>query len=99
MKTIDARRKDALQARVAKVVWGLLLITMGALFALDNRGLLNMAPAPFPARNAVDGKPDTRWSSQWSDPQWITVDLGQNLEISRVSLNWEVAYSTSYEIQ
>ncbi|MGV9273863.1 discoidin domain-containing protein [Streptomyces griseosporeus] len=31
---------------------------------------------PFSAQGAVDGNPSTRWSSAFSDPQWIRVDLG-----------------------
>ena len=27
---------------------------------------------------AVDGRSDTRWSSEFSDPQWIAVDLGRS---------------------
>jgi hypothetical protein len=92
-------RRDELQSRVAKVVWGLLFVTMGALFTLDSRGVIDMAPSQFPASNAVDGRPDTRWSSKFSEPQWITVDLGRTEEITRVSLNWEAAYATAYEIQ
>ncbi|MEY9907296.1 hypothetical protein ABIA35_003525 [Catenulispora sp. MAP12-49] len=30
----------------------------------------------YPASNAVDGNSSTRWSSQFSDPQWLQVDLG-----------------------
>ena len=48
---------------------------------------------------AVDGNPGTRWSSQFSDPQWIYVDLGSSQAISRVLLAWEGAYGKSYEIQ
>lgn len=48
---------------------------------------------------AVDGNSSTRWSSQYSDPQWISVDLGSNTAINRVRLNWEAAYGKSYEIQ
>ncbi len=32
--------------------------------------------ATFPASNAVDGNAGTRWSSAFSDPQWLEVDLG-----------------------
>jgi hypothetical protein len=53
----------------------------------------------FPARNAVDGNRSTRWSSEFSDPQWIAVDLGEPVEISRVELVWENAYGRSYTIQ
>ena len=30
--------------------------------------------------NAVDGLPDTRWSSEFSDPQWLAIDLGAPTE-------------------
>ena len=32
--------------------------------------------ASFPASAAVDGNTGTRWSSAFSDPQWLEVDLG-----------------------
>ncbi|MDX6515878.1 MAG: hypothetical protein QOH73_1544, partial [Gaiellaceae bacterium] len=41
----------------------------------------------------------TRWSSAFSDPQWITVDLGATHAISRVVLNWEAAYARAFQIQ
>jgi beta-glucosidase len=47
---------------------------------------------------ALDGRSTTRWSSQFSDPQWIYVDLGGTASISRVVLNWEAAYATAYHI-
>ncbi|OLB77627.1 MAG: hypothetical protein AUI14_15570 [Actinobacteria bacterium 13_2_20CM_2_71_6] len=50
-------------------------------------------------QNAVDGNPGTRWSSAWSDPQWMQVDLGSVQPITRVKLNWEVAYASAYQIQ
>lgn len=31
---------------------------------------------PCTPANAVDGKADTRWAADWSDPQWLQVDLG-----------------------
>ena len=52
-----------------------------------------------PAANAVDGNPGTRWSSAFSDPQWIQVDLGQTAAIDQVTLTWEAAYARSFQIQ
>ena len=49
--------------------------------------------------NAVDGLSDTRWSSEFSDPQWLAVDLGVTTQISRVVLDWETACAQSYVIQ
>ncbi|MGH3879422.1 MAG: ThuA domain-containing protein [Actinophytocola sp.] len=55
--------------------------------------------SPHAGANAVDGNPGTRWSSAFSDPQWITVDLGETRRIERVRLSWEAAYGRAYEIQ
>jgi hypothetical protein len=53
----------------------------------------------FLAPNAVDGNAGTRWSSGFSDPQWLQVDLGATHTISQVVLNWEAAYATAFQIQ
>jgi glucosylceramidase len=55
--------------------------------------------AGTPCASAVDGNTGTRWSSAFSDPQWIYVDLGATHTISRVVLNWEAAYGKSFAIQ
>jgi F5/8 type C domain/Ricin-type beta-trefoil lectin domain len=55
--------------------------------------------AGFPAANAVDGNLGTRWSSAFSDPQWLEVDLGSSQAICQVTLNWENAYATAFQIQ
>lgn len=47
---------------------------------------------------AVDEDVTTRWSSQFSDPQWLTVDLGKSWEISEVLLHWENAHATAYRV-
>lgn len=52
----------------------------------------------YPASYAVDGNDATRWSSDFSDPQWLMVDLGKPEEISRVELDWENAYGLEYHI-
>ncbi len=60
---------------------------------------LTLADETYPAGFAVDGKPDTRWSSRFSDPQWLAVDLGSSQTISRVELTWEAAFANAYSIQ
>ncbi|MDN3354777.1 ricin-type beta-trefoil lectin domain protein [Actinomadura sp. DC4] len=55
--------------------------------------------ASFPAPNAVDGDLGTRWSSAFSDPQWLQVDLGSSRSLCRAILNWENAYGTAFQIQ
>jgi hypothetical protein len=53
----------------------------------------------FPASDATDGNLGTRWSSAWSDPQWLEVDLGSVQPVCQVVLDWEAAYATAFQIQ
>jgi F5/8 type C domain/Beta-1,3-glucanase len=55
--------------------------------------------ATLPASAAVDGNTGTRWSSAFSDPQWLQVDLGSSQSICQVVLQWEAAYATAFQIQ
>ncbi|HET6855718.1 MAG TPA: discoidin domain-containing protein [Streptomyces sp.] len=48
---------------------------------------------------ATDGRSDTRWASDWSDPQSIQVDLGQPTVLRRLQLVWDPAYAKSYAVQ
>lgn len=49
--------------------------------------------------NAVCGAGGNRWSSQFSDPQWIYADLGAERHLSEVVLHWECAYASNYDLQ
>ncbi|HEY6789227.1 MAG TPA: discoidin domain-containing protein, partial [Trebonia sp.] len=53
----------------------------------------------FTAAAATDGNTGTRWSSAFSDPQWLEVDLGSTQSICQVGLDWEAAYATGFQIQ
>jgi hypothetical protein len=55
--------------------------------------------ADVAADKAFDGDAGTRWSSQFSDPQWLSVDLGAGQSICQVVLQWEGAYGRSFQIQ
>jgi endoglucanase Acf2 len=55
--------------------------------------------AGTPARNAVDGDDRTRWSSAFSDPQWITVDLQAPYALKQIILTWENAAAKSYAVE
>ncbi|MFD8513299.1 discoidin domain-containing protein [Streptomyces antimycoticus] len=54
---------------------------------------------PCTPANAVDGKADTRWAADWSDPQWLQVDLGTSTPLTHVQLVWEAAYAKAYTLQ
>jgi hypothetical protein len=109
--TIDARpkRRRALLVSalsVATVLAGYAAFTIGnasAASTLLSQGRTTTASstenAASPASAATDGNTGTRWSSAFSDPQWIQVDLGQTATIDQVVLNWEAAYAKSFQIQ
>ena len=55
--------------------------------------------AGLEAAKAVDGSTSTRWSSVYSSPQWIRVDLGAGTKVGRAVLRWEAAYGKAYQVQ
>ncbi len=61
--------------------------------ASSTQFLTSLTPA-----KAVDGDPTSRWGSTWSDNQWIRVDLGSAITVSRVVLRWESAYGRAYHL-
>lgn len=48
---------------------------------------------------AIDGGAGSRWESEYSDPQWIYVDLGTKEKIETIVLKWEAAHANEYELQ
>ncbi|ADQ45037.1 glycoside hydrolase family 16 [Caldicellulosiruptor kronotskyensis 2002] len=50
---------------------------------------------------AVDGNLNTRWESAYSDPQWITIDLGTVCSINTIEITWYSAnsYAKDFKIQ
>ncbi|MFJ3233871.1 discoidin domain-containing protein [Streptomyces sp. NPDC086787] len=53
----------------------------------------------YAAGRAVDGTRDTRWASDWSDDQWLRIDLGSTHRVGSVTLDWERAYAKSYRVE
>ncbi len=53
----------------------------------------------FPAGAAFDGNPNTRWSSDFTDPQYIYVDLGKRYDLCSIKLIWETALGKDFQIQ
>lgn len=68
--------------------------------ALNNPAIASSTQAGnFNVSNVFDGVSATRWASDWSDPQWIRVDLQDTYAIDKVRLLWETAYGKEYKIQ
>ena len=45
-----------------------------------------------------DGDFNTRWSSEWQDNEYITIDLEQYSFIDHITLHWETAYASQFAI-
>lgn len=57
------------------------------------------SPEAPDAGAVADGSSGSRWSSRYSDAEWVYVDLGSVVSFSTVSLSWETAYASAYKIQ
>ncbi len=68
-------------------------------YAIDKAATASSVDGEHTADLATDGNKKTRWCSAYSDPQWITVDLGEEKLINRVILRWEAAYAKAFSIK
>ncbi len=59
----------------------------------------SLEKAGLEGKNAVDGNFSTRWSSAFSDPQYIIVDLGTVQRLKDIFLYWETAHAKAYQVQ
>ncbi|MWC31042.1 carbohydrate binding domain-containing protein [Paenibacillus sp. MMS18-CY102] len=48
---------------------------------------------------AVDGDITTRWESDHSDPQSISIDMGDSYNVSKIQLDWESSRATAYTLE
>ena len=67
--------------------------------ALNRPGTASSVVGAFGANNAFDSNAQSRWESEYSDPQWIYVDLGNTYNINRVNILWETALGKDYQVQ
>ena len=48
---------------------------------------------------AIDNNTSTRWSSLFTDPQWIMFDMGSTKNITTVVFHWEAANARDYSLE
>jgi hypothetical protein len=73
---------------------------LGNNMALNRSAVSSSNEGPGTAAiNVTDGNMGTRWSSTFSDPEWLYVDLGSVHDIDSVVLYWEGAYAARYVLQ
>ncbi|HEY2694086.1 MAG TPA: beta-N-acetylglucosaminidase domain-containing protein [Pseudonocardiaceae bacterium] len=53
----------------------------------------------FTPDHAIDGDATTRWSSGYTDGEWLQVAFANPQTIGKVVVQWEAAHATAYQIQ
>lgn len=78
-----------------------LVSSSGQNLALNKRAYVSsrQVNSPHSASRAVDGDMATRWSSAFTNDEWMFVDLGAVYDIRQVILTWEKASAKKYIIQ
>jgi len=51
------------------------------------------------AEFAFDADPDTRWSSQFQDAQWLEAYFDRRVEVEQIIIRWEVARAAEYSVE
>ncbi|MFD5074293.1 discoidin domain-containing protein [Streptomyces sp. NPDC058371] len=111
LQTVDFTARTARYVRLncgaRATSWGTSLWTLsvvdssspGTDLALHKTATASTQDSGNPASHATDGNPNSRWSSEYQDDQWIRVDLGSSVSFDRVAVVWEQAYPKTYVIQ
>jgi beta-glucosidase len=81
-------------AKVATVAAGA-SISSGANLALRKSATASSGAG----QSATDGDATTRWESDRTDPQSLTIDLGKPSWITGVTIKWEAAYARAYTLE
>lgn len=83
--------------------WLLMLLLIGSSPLLAQNLALNKtataSSAKQPAAYATDGNTNTRWESNSTDTESITIDLGSAQKVDRIHLLWETAMGKDFKLQ
>lgn len=88
-------------------LWIFALIAALGLCADDAKDLARGAKATasseqggeYAASKAIDGRGNTRWSSNRNDNEWFMVDLGSPKTVAQIQIDWEAAAGKEYVVQ
>ena len=53
----------------------------------------------YSVSEAFDSNPDTYWMSDGHATEWISIDLGRELYLNHIRINWADVYASSYRIE
>ena len=93
--TITVTTQDGARTATSTIT----VITSAANLALNRPTTTSsIESATYTGSMAVDGNGTTRWSSAFSDPQYVYVDLGETYSVNRVKIIWEDALASNYTV-
>lgn len=67
--------------------------------ALNKSASASRAESGYAPGLAVDGNTSTRWWAKSTSGQWLKIDLGARMKISKVALRWHSYYAREYEVR
>ena len=75
-----------------------------ATFAADRKapvGASAVHSEPYLPEYALDGDLNTRWASPSAaaKPEWLQIDFGKSVSVNGLTIHWETACATDYQIQ
>jgi hyaluronoglucosaminidase len=53
----------------------------------------------FTPDHAIDGDQSTRWSSDYTDGEWLQVKFAQPENLGKIVIHWEAAHASSYKLE
>ena len=92
--TITATTQDGNKVATSAIT----VVASGGNLALNKPAVATTTQAGLALANINDGNTTTRWSSDWTDVQAVTIDLQASYTISKVVLNWEGACGKNYTV-
>ncbi|WP_435748617.1 family 20 glycosylhydrolase [Microbacterium sp. PMB16] len=104
LRGVDARFVEARGIRESESgsgisAWSARVYPPNALTASATATSSGDEDAAFPASNAVDGNPATRWSASYVANPWITIDLGESTDFDTIDILWEKAAASGYTVE
>ncbi|MCS5735067.1 discoidin domain-containing protein [Herbiconiux daphne] len=67
--------------------------------ALNRPTVASSTQGEFAPTGATDGNIGTRWASEWTDNEWLQVELAAAVKPSTAELKWEDAFGKSYVLE
>ena len=96
---IDAYNNPRVLTRDEMPGWGNVTIVPANLLTGKNVTVSSTEVGDNVKENVNDLNLNTRWSSQYTDDEWIAFELGGSHYVDSIRITWEAAYASDYEIQ